>query len=83
MLSKLMAISRYFNVSLDSILSGETIGGTVLEKRINNTCAEKPEQISISNKNYTGRIIAQFNSLTDSHKERLVGYLEALLKMED
>ncbi len=79
MLSKLLEISQYFNVSIDSIIKGKTPSETMLEKQLNNLSTQK-EQFSMYDSSDTNRFIAQFNSLPDTHKERLLGYLDALSK---
>lgn len=82
-LPKLLAISQYYNVSLDSIVCGRTHGGSILEKRINSASAANPESFYKFEKDYTDQIMTQFNALSDIHKERLIGYLDALSKVEE
>ncbi len=82
-LPKLLAISQYYNVSLDSIVCGRALGESILEKRINSASTVNPESSDILERNYTDQIMAQFNALTNTHKERLIGYLDALSKVED
>ena len=81
LLPKLLAIANYFGVSLDIILSGKLHGNSTLEKRL--STAEKAGKFGVADYDYTGRVIAQFNSLSDNSKERLLGYLDALSKLGD
>ncbi len=67
MLSKLFAISQYFNVSIDSILTGKMFDNLDI-----------PERSNLFDLSYTGQVITQINSLTNNQKERLLGYLDAL-----
>lgn len=79
-LAKLICISAYFGVSLDGILNGKAANNSMLEQLL---CrSEKPRltKPDCSQAYYAGRIIGQFNDLTDRHKERLIGYLEALIR---
>ena len=81
LLPKLLAIATYFNVSLDSILNGKLQGSTMLERRL--SAGDDSEEFDVASSDYTGRVIAQFNSLSNSGKERLLGYLDALSRLEE
>lgn len=73
---KLMNISVYFGVSLDCILSGKATGESMLEEILSKVDEAEPSEPVRSY--YAGQFIAQFNSLPNKHKERLIGYLDAL-----
>lgn len=81
-LSKLIAISSYFDISLDVILSGRiSKDGNMLEKRI--ASVDMSEGPVADDFRYTARFMAQFNALSSYGKERLIGYLDALCREND
>jgi transcriptional regulator with XRE-family HTH domain len=70
-LVKVMNISTYFGISLDCILCGRAVNDNVLEKQL---CESGSPRVHAG----AGRIINLYNALSDSDKDRLTGYLEAL-----
>ncbi len=69
-----MNISVYFGVSLDCLLCGRAANGNATEKAL---CAEEHPQYIPGG---AGQVMRQFNALPKHHKERLMGYLDALSK---
>lgn len=76
-LHKLIRISDYFNVSLDCILSGRAITENTLETRI--ASMEAPVLPGIPS-HHTSQFIARINLLPSNHRERLIGYFDALCR---
>ena len=73
-LVKLMNISVHFGVSLDCILHGKAANDNVLEKQM---CKTEAKPALTYNAN---GITAQLNALPARHRERLIGYLDALTR---
>ena len=71
-LIKLMNISMYFGVSLDCILCGRPVNDSLLELHLSG--ADENQDILPPIK----KLISKFNALSDSRKERILGYLDAL-----
>jgi len=68
-----MNIAMYFGISLDCIICGKFADDNTLEKRL---CGSNDFPLSSG----ISRIISRYNALSDSDKDRLTGYLDALLR---
>ncbi len=65
-------------MSLDCILSGRAVSDHTLEKIVSGSAPADP--LDFAHANQTGQLITQFTSLSNHHKERLMGYLDALCR---
>ena len=73
-LSKLLSVSVYFGVSLDWLLSGRLAVESSVERLLGVTPGPLTSRQSMG----IGQLIGQYHSLSNRHKERLLGYLDAL-----
>ena len=73
-LSKLLRISVYFGVSLDWLLAGRLAEASPTERLLAGAAGSPASTPSMG----SGILIARFHTLSSRHKERVIGYLEAL-----
>ena len=76
--NKLVNISAYFGISLDCLVSGKASDSNILEEVLSRIAGDKIYEMSHSQS--VGQFIHKFHALSGGHKERLIGYLDALCK---
>jgi len=77
-MGKLLSIALYFNISLDCLIKGEAKAGNRLEEMLC-SLGENDRPLPTDALSST-LLISRFHSLPSNQKERLLGYLEALVR---